>query len=203
MRVIARVWLVLLSIIMLSACTIPGRPITKPEIFSEEDIVRAPSTDSIPEGADPEHCPFGLNCFHDFETGLAYAKKVNKPIMLDFTGWGCVNCRKMEELVWSDHRILDILQNELVLISLYVDDRTALPPLEQFTSEITGMRVQTIGNKWSNFQVEHFQANSQPYYVIIGHDKMEPINGVYNYSPDVKAYFIWLKEGIWQFEKEQ
>jgi thioredoxin-related protein len=84
------------------------------------------STEAIPDGADPDHCPHNINCFHDFETGRAYAKKVGKPILLDFTGWGCVNCRKMEEQVWSDPKVLASLKNDFVLISLYVDEREEL-----------------------------------------------------------------------------
>lgn len=158
-------------------------------------------TGEIPEGADPEHCPHGLNCFHDYEEGLAYAKKVNKPILLDFTGWACVNCRKMEEQVWSDPRILEILSQDLVLISLYVDERKKLPENEQYESEITGRKVKTVGNKWSDFQTKHFQNNSQPLYVIIGHESLAPLNGKVGYDPDIELYEKWLNEGVEAFGK--
>lgn len=158
------------------------------------------SGEDIPEGADPEHCPHSLNCFHDFETGLAYAKEVNKPVLLDFTGWACVNCRKMEEQVWSDPRVLDILRNDVVLISLYVDDRTKLPENERYVSETTGKKVKTIGNKWSEFQVKHFKSNSQPQYILLGHDSMQPLNGSTAYDPDIQLYIDWLENGIARFE---
>lgn len=156
----------------------------------------------IPEGADPEHCPHNLNCFHDFETGRAYAKKVGKPILLDFTGWGCVNCRKMEEQVWSDPRVMEILREDIVLISLYVDEREKLPESERYVSEVTGKKIRTVGNKWSEFQIKHFQSNSQPQYILLGHDSMEPLNGSTAYDPDIQFYIDWLNEGIELFKEQ-
>lgn len=156
----------------------------------------------IPKGADPEHCPLQLNCFHDFETGRAYAKKVDKPILIDFTGWGCVNCRKMEEQVWSDPRVMSILRNDVVLISLYVDEREKLPEDEQYKSDITGKQIKTIGNKWSDFQIRHFQSNSQPQYILLGHNSMEPLNGTTAYDPEAQLYIDWLEEGISKFEAQ-
>jgi len=99
---------------------------------------------------------FSAHSFTNFEEGLAEAKKVNKPILIDFTGWACVNCRKMEENVWSEPKIKQILDNEVVLISLYVDDRKALPTKEQFVFQYPGTsntkKIKTIGNKWATFQ---------------------------------------------------
>lgn len=166
-------------------------------------VVSAMSNEEIPEGADPEHCPLSLNCFHDFEQGLAYAKKVNKPVMLDFTGWGCVNCRKMEENVWSDPRVLEILREDVVLVSLYVDERKELPKDEQFVSDVTGKKVKTIGNKWSEFQVKHFKSNSQPQYILLNHESMKPLNGSTAYDPDIDLYIEWLEEGVAKFEKNK
>lgn len=151
------------------------------------------------EGAHPESCPHGLNCFHDFDKGLAYAKKVNKPILLDFTGWGCVNCRKMEEKVWSDPRVLSKLQNDFVLISLYVDERTPLPVDQQYYSEILGQKIRNIGNYWAEFQAKHYGTNSQPYYVIIGHDDLTPLNKPEAYNTNIEAYLAWMEEGISKF----
>ncbi len=156
----------------------------------------------IPDGADPEHCPLGLNCFHDFEQGLAYAKKVNKPVMIDFTGWGCVNCRKMEEQVWSDPRVMEILREDVVLVSLYVDERKELPADEQYVSPVTGNKIKTIGNKWSEFQIKHYQNNSQPQYLILGHDSMKPLNGSTAYDPDIDLYVRWLEQGVKRFKKQ-
>ncbi len=162
-------------------------------------VISAVSSD-IPDGADPEHCPHNLNCFHDFETGREYAKKVNKPILLDFTGWGCVNCRKMEEQVWSDPRVMEILREDVVLISLYVDEREKLDEEDQYVSEVTGKKIRTIGNRWSEFQIKHFQSNAQPQYIILGHNSMEPLNGSTAYDPDIQLYIDWLNQGIERFE---
>lgn len=155
----------------------------------------------VPEGADPEHCPHNLNCFHDYEAGLAYAKKVNKPIMLDFTGWGCVNCRKMEEQVWSDPRVLNQLRNDVVLISLYVDERQELPKDQQYYSEVLGSKVRNVGNKWSEFQAKNFKTNSQPYYVFVGHDDLKPLHESAAYDPNVDKFVDWLERGKAIFEK--
>jgi len=123
--------------------------------------------------------------------------------MLDFTGWGCVNCRKMEEQVWSDPRVLEVLREDVVLVSLYVDERKELPEEEQFVSDITGKKVKTVGNKWSEFQVRHFKSNSQPQYIILDHDSMKPLNGSTAYDPDIEKYLNWLEEGIGRFEKRK
>lgn len=157
------------------------------------------SAENIPEGADPAHCPHNLNCFHDYELGLAYAKSVNKPVLIDFTGWGCVNCRKMEEQVWSDPAVLERLRNDYVLISLYVDEKTKLPKEEQYVSETTGKKVKTIGNKWADFQAKRYGTNSQPYYVIINHDEKQ-LNESAAYDPDIAKYLDWLDRGIKSFE---
>jgi thiol:disulfide interchange protein DsbD len=123
------------------------------------------STEGLPKGA---HLgPHQIISFHRYEDGLAYAKEVNKPILLDFTGHACVNCRKMEDYVWSDPKILSIIKNEMVLISLYVDDKEDLPENEQYISPETGKKIKTIGNKWSDFQITRYKANAQPYYLIL------------------------------------
>lgn len=177
-----------------------------PQFYSEQPnqgttVVHSTGAE-IPEGADPEHCPHGLSCFHDFDQGLAYAKKVNKPVMLDFTGWGCVNCRKMEEQVWSDQRVLKRLREEVVLISLYVDERIKLPEEEQYYSEILKSKVKTIGNKWSEFQAKNYKTNSQPYYVMIGHDDLTPLIQPTAYDPDIDYYINWLDNGVKAFEEQ-
>ncbi len=158
---------------------------------------RSSAETMIPDGA---HLgPHDIIAFLDYETGMDYAKKENKPVMLDFTGHACVNCRKMEERVWSDPRILPILKNEVVLISLYVDDKRPLPESEQYTSEINGKKVTTIGKKWSEFQIEKYQANAQPYYVLLDH-KGNNLNPYSAYNPDADEYLAWLKEGIANFK---
>lgn len=152
----------------------------------------------LPEGA--ELAAHGIVAFKDYETGLAYAKEVNKPVLIDFTGYACVNCRKMEDYVWSDERILSILNKDIVLISLYVDYKENLPESEQYVSETTGKKIKTIGNKWSDFQITRYKANAQPYYVLINHDE-ENLNDPIGYTPDIEEYEQWLHEGIKNFKK--
>lgn len=144
--------------------------------------------------------PHDILAFNDYDKGLAYAKEVNKPVMIDFTGWACVNCRKMEQNVWPKGAILPILKNEVVLISLYVDDKRELPEKEKFISPTTGKKVKTIGNKWSDFQVSRYRANAQPLYVLMNHDGENLIDPV-GYTPDVSEYEAWLKKGIGNFKK--
>jgi len=156
------------------------------------------SVSEIPEGA---HLgPHDIISFDDYDKGMAYAKKVNKPVMLDFTGHACVNCRKMEERVWSDPRVLQVLKNKIVLISLYVDDKRALPESEQYISELTGKKVTYIGKKWSEFQIKKYKANAQPYYVLIDLNG-DNLNEHTAYNPDIDEYLAWLNEGIGNFKK--
>ncbi|NVK26808.1 MAG: thioredoxin family protein [Flavobacteriia bacterium] len=147
-----------------------------------------------------EACPPGIDCFNDFEEGLKYAKHVDKPVMLDFTGWGCVNCRKMEEQVWVDEGVMARLNNDVVLVSLYVDERTELPESEQYESEVLKKTVKTIGLKWSDFQASNFGNNSQPYYVILNHESLEPLNGHAAYDPDIPKFKNWIDEGVRIFQ---
>jgi thiol:disulfide interchange protein DsbD len=153
---------------------------------------------SLPDGA---HllAPHDILAFNDYEKGLAYAKEVNKPVMIDFTGWACVNCRKMEQNVWVKDRVLQVLKNEIVLISLYVDDKRELPESEKYVSETTGKKIKTIGNKWSDFQIVRYKANAQPYYVLMDHNEENLIPPV-GYTPDVDDYLKWLRKGIDAFK---
>ena len=148
---------------------------------------------TLPEGA--ELGPHDIPAFKDYESGMAYAQQNNKPVLLDFTGYACVNCRKMEERVWSDPKVLQVLKNELVLISLYVDDKKELPETEQYVSETTGKKIKTIGNKWSDFQIKTYQANAQPYYVILN-NAGNAMNKPIGYTPHIGTYLEWLEEGI-------
>lgn len=116
------------------------------------------------------HAPHGLDAFYDYEQGLAYAKSVNKPVLIDFTGWSCTNCRKMEASVWPDREVLRRLKEDYVLISLYVDDKTELAEEEKYISTFSGKKIKSIGQKWSDFQASKFGTNSQPYYVIADYD---------------------------------
>lgn len=147
-------------------------------------------------------CPLGIDCFKDFDEGLAFAKENNKPILLDFTGWACVNCRKMEENVWSEPDIFPILKNDYVLISLYVDDRKELPEAHQFDFQYDSGRVKRIENiaqKWGTFQDINFNAVSQPFYVLLSPD-LEVLNSSIQNS-DADTYRSWLLEGLQNFEK--
>jgi len=156
----------------------------------------------IPKGAEPDHCPYNINCFHDYETGMAYAKEVNLPVLLDFTGWACVNCRKMEEQVWSDPHVLEMLKNDYVLISLYVDEKTALPESDQHISPTTGKKIKTVGNKWSDMQIREYGTNAQPYYVVIDHNEKQ-LHEHAAYDPDIPKYVDWLERGIKLFNEEK
>lgn len=158
------------------------------------------SHDGLPKGAEPEHCPYNLNCFHDYELGLAYAKEVGKPVMLDFTGWACVNCRKMEEQVWGDPHVLEMLQNDYVLISLYVDEKTKLPESEQYVSPTTGKKVKSVGNKWSDMQIREYGTNAQPYYVVLNHAEVQ-LHESAAYDPDIAKFAEWLERGTRLFEE--
>ncbi len=147
-------------------------------------------------------CPLGLNCFKDFDEGLQFATKNNKPILLDFTGWACVNCRKMEENVWVENDIFTIINEDYVLISLYVDDRKELPEDAQFNfikKNGNLKKIQTIGDKWATFQAINFKSASQPYYVLMSPD-LEILHAAQQYT-DRDTYYNWLKEGLEKFTK--
>ena len=152
----------------------------------------------LPDGA--EFGPHDIPIFLDYDAGMAYAIKVGKPVMLDFTGKACVNCRKMEERVWSDPKVLNILKNEVVLISLYVDFQKELPLDQQYISKTTGNKIRTIGNKWSDFQITKYKANAQPYYVLLNHNG-ENLNHYMAYTADVTTYLNWLNEGLTNFSR--
>jgi thiol:disulfide interchange protein DsbD len=155
------------------------------------------SKEVLPDGA--EIGPHGLTVFTDYAEGLAYAKTVKKPIMLDFTGYACVNCRKMENNVWSDEKVLSLLKNEVVLISLYVDDKRDLPKNEQTVSKITGNDITTIGDKWTEFIITRYKTNTQPYYVLTNLDEQK-LNEPISYTPNIATYLAWLKDGVSKFK---
>jgi len=148
-------------------------------------------------------CPLGLDCYKDFDEGLQAAKDANKPILLDFTGWACVNCRKMEENVWSDPAIYTLLKEEYILISLYVDDNEKeLPKAAQFDFKKANgkiKKIKTYGDKWSTFQVINFKNASQPYYVLMNAD-LEILNSPQQYT-DIETYRKWLEKGVENFNK--
>ena len=143
-------------------------------------------------------CPQGIDCFKDYDEAMAYAKTVNKPVLVDFTGHGCVNCRKMEDNVWDKPGVYERIKDEYVLVSLYVDEREELD--EPFTSEFSGQRIRTVGNKWADFQARYFNRNSQPYYVLMS-PQGQVLNQPVPYTPDVEEYAAFLACGLQQFER--
>ncbi len=154
--------------------------------------------ESFPDNA--EIGPHGLLSFIDYDAGMAYARKEQKPVLLDFTGKACVNCRRMEELVWSQPEVLKILKNDIVLISLYGDSQEELPLEEQGVSA-SGRRIKTVGNKWSTFQIERYNLVAAPYYVMLDHDENE-LNEPVGYTPDVEEYENWLETAISKFKNQ-
>lgn len=150
-----------------------------------------------------DKCPEGIPCFNTLDDAREYAQKVNKPIMFDFTGHGCVNCRKMEEQVWTDSKVHKILREDVVLVSLYVDEKVELPKDEQYTNE-DGKRIKYVGQKWSDFQASTYGANAQPYYVIIDpFGDWTPLNGFAAWDPDVQKFLKWLNTGIEEYNNRR
>jgi len=143
--------------------------------------------------------PLGLNPFFDYDEGVAYAKQVHKPVMIDFTGHACVNCRKMEASVWPDKQVYQRISQEYVLIQLYVDDKTDLAANEQTTTP-EGRHIQTIGNKWSYLQTSKFNTNSQPFYVLLDPSTGDPLVTPQGADFDATSYLKYLDSGLNAFK---
>lgn len=193
--VLRNVWaLVILGFSIYMALGLPKKPYSQLTLLSG---FAPPAFYSI--YANQGHCALGLNCVKDYAEAVALAKQTKKPLLLDFTGWACVNCRKMEENVWSDPAIYQLINEKFILVSLYVDDRKTLPANEQIYSYTTlsGLKVNvvTVGDKWSIFETENFQNNAQPLYAILSPDEKLLISPV-GYLPDVAAYKQWLEQGL-------
>ncbi|MFD1096458.1 protein-disulfide reductase DsbD family protein [Salegentibacter chungangensis] len=142
--------------------------------------------------------PLGLKAYKNLQDGLEAAREQGKPIMLDFTGWACVNCRKMEEQVWSEPDVYETLKNDYILISLYVDDREELPESEQFNFVRPNgsiKKIETIGDKWATFQTLNFRNNSQPFYVLLD-PELNLLAKPAGYTPDASEYHNWLETGL-------
>ncbi|MCH2023380.1 MAG: thioredoxin family protein [Saprospiraceae bacterium] len=147
-----------------------------------------------------DHCPPGIKqCFDDYDEAMKYAKVINRPVLIDFTGYGCVNCRKMEENVWIDDEVSKILNEEFILVSLYVDDRQKL---EQTLEGPNGTKIRNVGNKWAAFQEVNFDRQSQPYYVLVSPDE-KVLNTPKAYTPDIPTYTRFLKCGVETFKNSQ
>lgn len=155
-----------------------------------------------PKYADFLHLPHGLEGYFDYEQGLACAKKLNKPVFIDFTGHGCVNCREMEARVWSHPEVLKRLKNDFVIIALYVDDKTELPESEWVVSSYDGKVKKTIGKKYADFQISRFNVNAQPYYVLLDTDGnlLVPPKA---YDLNVDNFIRFLDSGLEAFRKKQ
>ena len=138
--------------------------------------------------------------FDDYESGMAYAKKMNKPVMVDFSGFGCVNCRKMEASVWTDPKVKEILENDYVLITLIVDDKTKLPQPIEIQENGTTRKLKTIGDKWSYLQRSKFGANAQPFYILLDGEG-QPLGPSYAFDEDVSKYIKFLQDGLKEFKK--
>ena len=177
-----------------------------PEEYSESPngvggSAKIVATDKLPDGA--ELNKHGLVIFMDYEKGLAYAKQIKKPVLLDFTGHACVNCRKMENNVWTDEKVSQILKNDVVIISLFADDQRDLPKNQQFVSKSTGSEIVTIGDKWTDFMITKYKTNTQPLYVLVDLEgnNLNTITPTTSYDPDAKLYETWLKQGIANFKR--
>ncbi|MDB2462816.1 thioredoxin family protein [Algibacter sp.] len=175
-----------------------------PQHYSESPYgVGGASVDAHQEIPDGAHLmpPHNILAFNDYDKGLAYAKKEGKPVMIDFTGHACVNCRKMEQQVWVKPNILKKLKNDVVLISLYVDDKRKLDADEVVDSKLKpGKKLKYIGQKWSELQTIKYKTNSQPFYVLMDHSENNLIDPV-AYTPDAEEYNNWLETGISNFKK--
>lgn len=182
-----------------------------PDFYSEGWKIGSGSASVVPSqekleavkaGAEPDHCPHNLPCFHDYNQALEYAKKIGKPLMVDFTGKTCVNCRKMENNAWVDPVAMEMLKNDYVIVSLYVDDNKKLPESEQYTSPVTGKNIKTYGNKWSDFQISKYIRNSQPWYVLLDAHEKELTNAM-GYDSDYDKFVKFLQNGKKEFEKRK
>ena len=140
--------------------------------------------------------------FDDYESGMAYAKKVNKPVMIDFSGFGCVNCRKMEASVWTDPKVKQMLENDYVLITLMVDDKTKLPQPIEIQENGKTRKLKTIGDKWSYLQRSKFGSNAQPFYILLN-DEGQPLGPSYAFNEDVSKYIQFLQNVLKEFKKQQ
>jgi thiol:disulfide interchange protein DsbD len=153
----------------------------------------------------PVNCAEKYEPLKDYNLALARAGKEKKPVLIDFTGWGCVNCRRMEEKVWTNKIVDSLMRNEFVVVSLYVDERRSLPLTEQtiyITADSTEKSIITVGDKWSTFQTENFGATSQPQYAIISADQIALTKTKF-YTPDPDEFIEWLICGIDTYKKNK
>ena len=149
-----------------------------------------------------ESCPNGLACYHDYDEALKVAKEENKPLFIDFTGWTCVNCRYMEQSIWSDPEIDKLIREEFVLVSLYVDSRKELPEAEKYTSERNGKEIITYGDKWSELEISRYEEITQPLYVLLDHQE-KMLTEKQSYTTSVSKYKAFLEQGLDEFKRRK
>jgi thiol:disulfide interchange protein DsbD len=159
-----------------------------------------------PSYADKLHLPHGLNGYYDYDEAISCSKELKKPLFIDFTGHGCVNCRKMEEMVWSDPRVLKMLREEFVIASLYVDDKTIqLPASEQFIGRYSKKKITTLGKKNAEIEICYFGATSQPLYCLLdGKENLlqTPVGSEINKKQfDTEEFLKYLENGLAEFKK--
>ena len=179
---------------------LPPQPTQDFDLYTNQASPAGAKPTTAKKYANLFHAPHNLDAFYDYEEGLAYAKQVNKPVLIDFTGWSCVNCRKMEASVWSDKQVLQMLKNDYVLISLYVDDKTELSEAEKYTSAFSNKKIKSVGNKWSDFQASKFGTNSQPYYVIVDQNGQSLVPPQ-AFNLDINNYIEFLNSGKQAFSR--
>jgi thiol:disulfide interchange protein len=164
----------------------------------ERSEVAPENFDGIVKYADFLELPHDLKGFFDYDQAIEFARVEDKPLFIDFTGHGCVNCRKMEQNVWSDPRVLNLLKNEFVIVALYVDDKTELPEEEWYVSSFDDREKRTVGKQNFDFQIVRFNGNAQPYYIILDNDEQmlhEPVA----YEPDADKFLVFLEESIQRY----
>jgi len=178
--------------------------------FDMNKIVRESSGGSGDHTSLPEkpkygeflHLPHGIKGYYDYEQGMRVAKLLNKPVFIDFTGHGCVNCREMEANVWSDERVLTMLKNDYLVIAVYVDDKTELPKDQWITSTFDGKVKKTLGQKNADLQITKYNVNAQPYYVLL--DNQEKLLATpRSYDLDVEAFVVFLENGLKEFKNKK
>jgi len=181
---------------------LPPAKAEKMKAFSREDnraswevTMNSSALCGVPEYSDFLELPYGLQGYFNYEEALACAKEKNKPVLVDFVGHTCSNCKKMYEQVWSDPRVLEILKNDFIIVALYTDDHTKLPEKEWITSAYDGKKKTTIGKKNQDFQITRFNSNALPLYAIVDASGKVLTSANYTYNTDIGKFIGWLNEG--------
>ena len=188
--------------------------VAPPRTHSEDGFkfVRGDGSSSSAQNSDPIFTEYrqymhevgdgSILVFHEMEKAREYAKKVNKPLLIDFTGHACANCRKTESTVWTNEEISPKIKNDVVIVSLYCDDRELLPESEWVYSDVIKGKIKTVGNKWSDYQIRKYGQISQPLYIIQDLEENDLTEAI-GYTPDIKEYSKFLKDGINKFKNKK